>query len=257
MTDQGDMDIAVSHFIETLKLNPAHQKAYFNIGVLLSNTDIYPEVVKKLSEALHIHPSVLHNNMGSVLAKRGKLPEAITHFSKALIIDPKNADTHFNMGALMNIQKHSDKAIYHFSRAIQTDPNYVKAHSALGNIRNAQGETAEAIRHYAKALAASPDYTDALNNLAWIYATSLNLEFRNGEKAVRLAEHLCEITGCNNPSQLDTLAAAYAEADLFNKAVATAQKALSMAISANHEKMMDVIGKRLKLYRSGQPFYDG
>ena len=70
---------------------------------------------------------------------------------------------------------------------------------------------------------------EALNNLAWVLATSPKAELRNGAEAVRLAERACELTHYGEPLFIGTLAAAYAEAGRFPEAVTTAEKAEQLA----------------------------
>ena len=53
---------------------------------------------------------------------------------------------------------------------------------------------------------------------------------------------------------LDTLAVAYAAADRFDEAKATAEKALNIAKSSGKEDLAGKIQKRIKLYEAGQPY---
>lgn len=66
----------------------------------------------------------------------------------------------------------------------------------------------------------------AKNDLAWVYATHPNETFRDGEEAVRLAEEVCEKDGWKDPVFIDTLAAAYAEVERWEDAVATQELAV-------------------------------
>ena len=94
------------------------------------------------------------------------------------------------------------------------------------------GRTREAVAQYREALRLNPNLAGALNNLAWVLAASPDDELRNGAEAVRLAERACELTHYGEPSFIDTLAAAYAEAGRFPEAVTTAEKAEQLATAA-------------------------
>ncbi len=50
------------------------------------------------------------------------------------------------------------------------------------------------------------------------------------------------------------LAAAYAGAGDFAKAVETAQKAMDIAEAAGQKESVEMLRKRLKSYKAGQPF---
>ena len=65
-----------------------------------------------------------------------------------------------------------------------------------------------------------PDTLWAMNNLTRMPATSDGATIRNGTNAVHLAETAVAATARQNRSYLDTLAAAYAETQQFDKAAA-------------------------------------
>jgi tetratricopeptide (TPR) repeat protein len=92
-----------------------------------------------------------------------------------------------------------------------------------------------------------------LNNLAWLLATSPRADVRRGPEAVALAERAAEHTRRNEPVLLGTLAAAYAEAGQFDRAVAVAEEAISKAHAANQPDIAQRNQELLDLYRAGQP----
>jgi Flp pilus assembly protein TadD len=90
-------------------------------------------------------------------------------------------------------------------------------------------KTDSAIEQYRQAIALQPEMLEALNNLAWLLATSGESRLRNGSEAVQLAQHACELTQNQQPLFLGTLAAAYAEVGRFDDAIRTAEKARDLA----------------------------
>jgi tetratricopeptide (TPR) repeat protein len=65
-----------------------------------------------------------HNNLGVVLARAGRVEEAISHFEAALGIDPNSADAHVNLGiALSGIPGRMPEAIRHFEAALRIKPD--------------------------------------------------------------------------------------------------------------------------------------
>ncbi len=92
----------------------------------------------------------------------------------------------------------------------------------------------------------------AMNNLAWLLATSHDANVRNGPEAVTLAEKSLVLTSKTNAPFLDALAAAYAETGQFEKAVSVQNQAVQFATSAaNKQAYLD----RLKLYETHSPFH--
>ena len=69
---------------------------------------------------------------------------------------------------------------------------------------------------------------------------------------MRLAIKACELTDFKKAEALDTLAAAYAEAGNFEKAVEYQQRAIELAPS----KIKKELQKHLQFYNSGQVYRD-
>ncbi len=165
------------------------------------------------------------------MTNQGRLEEAIAHFSQALHIEPHYADAHNNLGVALAGKGRLDEAIDHYYEALRVQPDHKVAHVQLALALLRQERTEKALEHYHEALRLSPDSPMVLNNLAWILATHENPNFRDGARAVQLAEKACRLTGHENAAFLDTLAAAYAEAAQFNEALQTAQKAIELALA--------------------------
>lgn len=68
-----------------------------------------------------------------------------------------------------------------------------------------------------------------LNGLASLRATCPDEKHRNGQQAVEYATKACELTAWKNGGWIDSLAAAYAEAGDFDKAVEWQQKGMDLA----------------------------
>jgi TPR repeat protein len=92
----------------------------------------------------------------------------------------------------------------------------------------------------------------ARNNLAWLLATADDPKHRNGERAVGLIRPIALYSG--SWQYLDTLAAAWAAAGEFDKAVATARQAIEAAgrQSAGDAVELPAIERRLAGYRDGR-----
>jgi len=108
-----------------------------------------------------------------------------------------------------------------------------------------------AIQDYEKTISLSAEYPDVKNNLAWVLATCPEAEFRNGKRAVELAENEL-VKSPDNANVLDTLAAAYAAAGDFARATTTQEKAISRCLPEQKEGF----SARLELYRSKQMYVD-
>ena len=198
--------------------------------------------------------SIAHYGLGMAYDQQGKLNKAVSHYNKALKINPNYAQAHHNLGTVLIRQDNMKAAIYHFNRALQLNPNYSKAHYNLAKVYMKLNKIESAIHYFQEALNIDSDMEIALFNLSWIYATNNKEQFRNGKEAVSLAEKLCSLQDYKYPLSLDVLAAAYAEIGKFDTAVSTAEKAFKLALLYGPNELVSGINKRLSLYKSGRPY---
>jgi Tfp pilus assembly protein PilF len=178
-----------------------------------------------------------------------------TLFSHAIAVTENNATMHNNLGVAFQAQGKFDEAIAHYRQALKIYPDYANAHNNLALALQSEGRIDEAINHYLCSLRLGPDPTP-LNNLAWLRATQQDPNFRDPNEAVRLALKACEMTGYDDPELLDTLAAAYAAAGDFPRALETAEKALKLAEAVGWNDLAGEISERLQLYKAGKPYQE-
>jgi TPR repeat protein len=103
----------------------------------------------------------------------------------------------------------------------------------------------------ARAAAQAQHSPRALNDYAWLLATSSFDEVRNGPQAVTLA--LQAVSRERSASYLDTLAAAYAETGKFDRAVATQREALTLAGNEDPEVTAE-LQSHLQAFEAGEPW---
>lgn len=138
------------------------------------------------------------------------------------------------------------------SSASQTMPSTAELELKAALDMAQRGDSPGAMKHYRAALDNEPDLAMALNNLAWILATSPEEPLRNGHEAVQYARRACELTNFRTTILVGTLAAAYAEAGQFPDAIATAEKACALASAAGDAALLQKNQQLLEQYRSGR-----
>jgi hypothetical protein len=143
-----------------------------------------------------------------------------------------------------------------FSHALEVTNNNYVIHNCLGQEMYKQGKLKEAIVHIKSSLQIEPGNPGTKNNLAWLFATCSDPNYRNPSEAIRLAQQACHATGFTDPGKLDTLATAFASAGRFDEAVATAQKALNLANENNNKQLFQVIKSHLDLYKASKPLIE-
>ena len=162
-----DLDRAISHYKEALRIYPNYGMALNNLGNALSDKGNYDEAVLYFTKALKIipHEARVHNNLGIVLQKRGRIDEAIGYYEEALRLKPDYGKAHYNIGDVLEKKGRIDEAIGHYLEALRLKPYFYEAHNNLGNALQKRGRIDEAIGHYLEALRIKPDYVESYSNL--------------------------------------------------------------------------------------------
>ncbi len=188
--------------------------------------------------------------------KQGRLEEATSHLNKILTSEPAHAEARLTLAMIRFQQGEHAAGLEQLREIVRQHPDEIEARLRLARALSQVGDPAEALSTYREAHSKSPDNLDAANALAWTLATSPVDALRSGAEAVRLAETACEKTKREQPSYLDTLAAALAEVGRFPDALATADEAVKVAIAARQFPLAVEIQERRRIYRSGRPYRD-
>lgn len=220
---------------------------------------LYLELGRGREAAAHLETSVklkpasaaAHFNFGTALTVAGRLDEAIDQYQQALKLQPTYGAAHNNLGGVFLRLGRSDDALQQFRQALRLDPSNAEAHYNVGSVLRSRGELTEAADQFRQATRLAPDWTPALASLAWLLATAPDAALRDAVQAVSLAERVADLTGRRDASAMDVLAAAYAEAGQFDRAVDTSQSALALNPDA---ALADAIRRRLELYRQRRPY---
>ena len=183
--------------------------------------------------------------LAQIFAKQGKVNEAIEAC-------PQTADKLFELGRSFQKYKNTDGAIAAYKRTIELKSDHVNAYNSLALLYYRKQQFADAAELFETALKIEPDNIPVKRNLAGIYAYCPDLSVRNGEKAVALGEQVCQASQYKNPIHVNVLAAAYAQAGDFEKAIAMSEKAIALANKKNQSHLADQFRKRLELYKSGK-----
>ena len=194
------------------------------------------------------------NNLGLVLAERGQYDRAIVLYRKVLKIKPDHAKARTNLVAALYRLGRADEAAVELQKAMHTEPEPADVRYSLGVILYEHGRIAEAIAQWEELIRLQPENVPALNQLAWVRATSRTASVRDGAAAVELARRAVKLTDHGQPAIVDTLAAAYAEAGRFAEAVETARQALELAAGQHNAALADKLRARFELYQAGTPY---
>jgi hypothetical protein len=91
------------------------------------------------------------------------------------------------------------------------------------------------------------------NEFAWTLSVTSVAELRNGPLAIQVLEPALARQTKKSAAYIDTLAAAYAEAGQFDRAIKIQQEAID-AVPSSSPKMKADLATRLELYRTHEPY---
>jgi tetratricopeptide (TPR) repeat protein len=123
----------------------------------------------------------------------GELDEAIRFYTVALALRPRNLATHCWLGEALHGRGRLDEAIAVYRRAVAMDPEYLLAVNLLAAALRDNGECGEAAALYGRAYDKQPDSAGACSNLSWFLATCPDPQFRDVDRAVKLAKKAVEL----------------------------------------------------------------
>jgi tetratricopeptide (TPR) repeat protein len=199
---------------------------------------------------------VAQNNLGIVLLRKGELDGAMSRFQAAVNLRPENAPAHDNLAKAFLQKGQVNEAMFHYRKLLEIQPDNSEARNILGTVLIQQGRVGDAIEQWQETLAAEPENGNAKSNLAWVFATYPEASFRDGLKAVQLAEQALQLSGGKNALIFRTLAAAYAENGRFAEAIESAQRGFELATEQANSGLAAELQNNILLYRAGSPLRD-
>ena len=148
-------------------VRPQTAAAHYELGSILTKQGKSPEALEQYRETLEINPAYVHAeyNLANGLADRGDSAEAIAHYRRALLTPADGADAHYNLANLLFKLGRGADAVVEYRAALTVQPRNARAHFNLANTLLGQGALDEALGEYRRATALDPDFADALYNM--------------------------------------------------------------------------------------------
>jgi Flp pilus assembly protein TadD len=227
--------------------------AHNNLGLILFRQRRIEEAGTHFALALRLNPGYPEalNNRGLLLQDEGRTDEAKADFEAAVRLDPDFPDAHCNLGWLLFKQGRSSEARAQLDEALRINPEHAAARVSLGSMLSKQGRVEEAMAQFNDVLRLNPDNAVAHNDRAMILAACADAKYRDGQRAVEVATRACSLTEWKDPSMVDTLAAAHAEAGDFDSAVKWQTRAIDLLTDENQKADFR---SRLRLYQARKPY---
>jgi cell division septation protein DedD len=188
---------------------------------------------------------------GLLLIRDRQYDEAIKAFSTAIELIPGDYEAYNYRGLARTYLADYDEAIVDYTMALRIKAQYAEALTNRGFAWVKKGNLKQALDDFSRAIEIKPVLLDAYNSKAWILATSSQEAYRDGARALELAQKAVQINA--GIDSLDTLAAAYAANGQFDEAVATQSKVIQLLIQQQWIDELAPYIARLKTYKTGKP----
>jgi tetratricopeptide (TPR) repeat protein len=193
------------------------------------------------------HDADIYYNRGVAERAKGDFGQAIADYSKAIKINPCHAYAYNNRGIAQTANGDLEAAIADYSKALEIDPSLANVYNNRAKARQDNGDLEGASADYTKAIELNPQYARAYSNFAWLLAAADKNSVRDAKRAIEYAQRAAKLTDWKDPGILSNLAAVYAAANDFEEAMKWQEKALSFP---EYEKISGDEGRnRLQLYR--------
>ena len=252
----GRLSKSSSQLRLAIQIKPDYGAAHRQLGFILLLEESIEDAEKHAREAVRLEPDVAlsHSVLGRVLVRQNKLEEAIRNFQRSIKLDPDQSRVHSALASVFFLQNKIDDAIHHYRQAIKIAPGEALSHYQMGMALTLKQEYDAALEYFRAAMTAEPDWALGISAVAWILATKPNDNGEYGVEMVELAERAAELNQYRHPRILDVLAAAYAAAGQFERAIEMVQRAIEIASASGAKEMADVMRYRLELYRQQKPY---
>lgn len=168
--------------VSTMRLflagDPDSAQGHNNLGTALARQGKLEQAIAHYSRAVQIDPEFAKafSNLGSALARQGKLEKAITQYSTAVRIDPGSADFHYKLAVALTERRRSKEAIVHFGEVLRMRPDDLDAHKNIGIILAREGQSEKAVVHLSQVLRMRPEDVETHSSLGIALAMLGKLE---------------------------------------------------------------------------------
>lgn len=245
-----------SLWTHALRIGVESSIAHVNVAETLREMGRDREASQHYERASQLDPTdaKAFNGVGITALRIGEPDRALRYLKRAIELEPTNAKYHFNIAELYAGYRMLNEAEDHYRTAIQSAPCFTAAIGRLAAIQEAKGQFVAAKATLEKGLTCLNNTAGLLADMAWLMATCPDDSVRNGQLAISLAGELCEQTGYRDPMALSTLAVAYAESQLFDRAIATQDEAIRIAAQGEFAGELAEMRRRNALFKDHQKY---
>ena len=261
-TAKGDFEKRFADCNEAIRCWPNWAMGYYKRGIARRESGEYDKAITDFSQAIRLDPNYANARFDRGVAWRQRVrtsrknsdyDNAVADYTEAIRLKPGWGTAYRERGILWAAKGDHDRAIDDLGQAIRLEPNSSLGYTFRGLVLwKSLGKFERAIADLSEAKRLAPERATSYSFLAQLLSTCADSQFRDAQQAIELATKACELSDWKDAKHLGTLAAAYAEAGDYDKAVRWQTKADNLY----SESMKERHGHLLDLYRSGKPYQE-
>ncbi len=137
----------------TVSVDPQNYILHDVVGSLLAREERYEEAIEHYKASIRIHPTFAwsHHHLGVIELRRQRPQEAAEYFNEAIRSQPDFLIARFNLADAYLLLGKPDLAIGQYNEILRIDPRSASSHAQLGKVHRALGDEATAAKHFAEA----------------------------------------------------------------------------------------------------------
>ncbi len=152
---RGETDAAIANYREALKLDPKLPGIHFELAEILKTfgaKDRQDEAKKEYEAALAVNKfdEKSESRLGEIAYREGNLQQALAHYSRAVELQPNDADADVGLAKVLAEMKQPGKATELLERSVSLDPTNDVAHYRLGMLYRQSGRTSDSAHEFAE-----------------------------------------------------------------------------------------------------------
>jgi tetratricopeptide (TPR) repeat protein len=148
---KGDYTKAIDNYRQAIAEDPTLPGAHLELAQTL---EMSPNASEQSQAAAEYSAAIAANRfdeqsefrLGRIAAKQYNLKDAKEHYSRALALQPADADVLTGLAKIESALNNSEKAMSLLQRSIQLDPTSAQSHYLLSSLYRAAGRSADASR---------------------------------------------------------------------------------------------------------------
>ena len=265
LAQQGQVGVRVlDPLIDGLQALVEGERVHLVRGKLAFEAGRYAEAAVEFRKAVGENPGnvIARINLGATLSQLGDVTGAAEQFEEALRIEPGRVNAHYNLAILLAGQNKHEQAIDHLQSALKVEPNDSSVRFLLGQelvtvgnesamieqvrLLHRSGQFKQALDVLEKGHARYPQKGLTVVALAYLLATTPNLELRNGARSLDLAQRVYNATA--SPQHGALVALALAELGRCREASDWQQRMIVAAEKENKPDLLIKLRTNLKLF---------